>query len=370
MKILWLTWKDYTHPEAGGAEVVLRELSQRLVADGHEVTFLTVRHPGAAAREVLDGIQIIRVGTNRYLHSIQALVHYLRRLRNQFDVIIEVVNTAPYFGTLFKGRAKAFAFYHQLARDIWFYETKRPLSHFGYYVMEPLATWLSSQSRVPLITVSESTRQDLARFGWRKNPAHIISEGIEIEPLANLHDTHKFSRPTMLSLGAMRGMKRTLDQVKAFELAKQHIPQLQLKMAGSSQGEYGQKVLQAIASSPYAADINYLGRVSLNDKIQLMRRAHIICVTSIKEGWGLIVTEAASQGTPAVVYDVDGLRDSVRHNHTGLVTPQHPKALAQAIVQLFGDQDRYESLRRQAWQWSKSITFDQAYKDFRKAAMA
>ncbi len=50
MNILWLTWKDYTHPLAGGAEVVLRELSRRLVADGHKVTFLTARHAGSAQR--------------------------------------------------------------------------------------------------------------------------------------------------------------------------------------------------------------------------------------------------------------------------------------------------------------------------------
>jgi hypothetical protein len=40
MKILWFTWKDNNHPDAGGAEVVLNELSKRLVAEGHAVTWL------------------------------------------------------------------------------------------------------------------------------------------------------------------------------------------------------------------------------------------------------------------------------------------------------------------------------------------
>lgn len=133
MKILWLTWKDYTHPQAGGAEVVLRELAQRQVADGHSVTFLTVQHAGSTIRETIDGIEIIRVGTNRYLHSFQALAHYVLKLRNKYDIIIEVVNTAPYFALLFGGRAKRYALYHQLARDVWFFEAKPPISHLGYY---------------------------------------------------------------------------------------------------------------------------------------------------------------------------------------------------------------------------------------------
>src|SRR5258708_7570384 len=136
MNILWFTWKDRQHPGWGGAEVVLWELSRRLVADGHQVTLLTCGYPGAPAREFVDGITIIRVGNNRFIHPWQALAYYLRRLRNKYDVVIEVVNTAAYFGVFFGHRAKRFVFYHQLAREIWFHETPAPVSQFGYYLYE------------------------------------------------------------------------------------------------------------------------------------------------------------------------------------------------------------------------------------------
>ena len=365
MNILWLAWKDYTHPQRGGAEVVLRELLQRQVREGHRVTLLTARHKGAAAHEIMDGIDIIRVGSNRYLHPAQALAYYMRHLRGRFDMIIETVNTAPYFSLLFRGRAKGYALYHQLARQVWFHETKSPLSQLGYYVIEPATTWLLGRSRTPLITVSESTKQDLARFGWKRDGIHIISEGIEMEPVADLAQVTKFDRPTMLSFGALRGMKRTLDQVQAFEFAKRRLPELQLKIAGDASDPYGQRVLDYIRQSQHAADIEYLGRVSLEDKIDLMRRSHVLAVTSIKEGWGLVVTEAASQGTPAVVYDADGLRDSVKNGVTGLVTTPSPAALAIAIIKLLENQELYDSMQSQAWQWSKQLTFDQSYQDFK-----
>src|ERR1700721_2335703 len=123
MRILWLTWKDHLHPDSGGAEVVLYELSKRLVRDGHEVTWLTCGYSQAKAKEKLDGISIIRIGTNRYLHSFQALIYYMRHMRDKYDIVIEVVNTAPYFSVFFGRRSKRFLFYHQLAREIWFYET-------------------------------------------------------------------------------------------------------------------------------------------------------------------------------------------------------------------------------------------------------
>jgi glycosyltransferase involved in cell wall biosynthesis len=92
-------------------------------------------------------------------------------------------------------------------------------------------------------------------------------------------------------------------------------------------------------------------------------------VTSVKEGWGLVVTEANSQGTPAVVYNVDGLRDSVKDGNTGIIAKENtPEGLAKALVSLLGDSPtRYSQIREAAWEWSKTITFNQAYKDFMKA---
>ena len=141
---------------------------------------------------------------------------------------------------------------------------------------------------------------------------------------------------------------------------------MQLQLAGDDSGSYAESVLAYIAKSPHAADIKCLGRVSNEQKIELMRRSHVITVTSVKEGWGLIVTEAASQGTPAVVYDADGLRDSVKQGQTGTITVPNPPALAGGIVAMFKDKARYETIRVEAWRWSTTMTFDHCYEDFIK----
>ncbi|HEX6258343.1 MAG TPA: glycosyltransferase family 4 protein [Candidatus Saccharimonadales bacterium] len=364
MNILWFSWKDISHPQAGGAEIILHELSKRLVTDGHSVTILTARYQGSEMHDTIDGIKIIRVGNNRYAHSAAALWYYLRNLRNRFDVVVEAVNTAPYFSCFFKGKAKSILFYHQLAREIWFHEAPAPLSHLGYYVLEPIATFLMGKARATTVTISNSTKQDLLRFGFKPERIAIISEGIEIAPIKKLSDIQKYSQPTMLSLGSVRAMKQTQDQVEAFALAKQKVPELRLIVAGDHSGAYGQQVLDQIEKSRFKDHITVLGRVSLEKKIELMQKSHFIAVTSIKEGWGLIVTEAASQGTPAVVYDVDGLRDSVKNGVTGIVTRPTPKTLADGVVALLADKQKYQEVQENAWRWSKEITFAKSYKDF------
>ncbi len=90
-------------------------------------------------------------------------------------------------------------------------------------------------------------------------------------------------------------------------------------------------------------------------------------VTSVKEGWGLVVTEAASQGAPAVVYNVDGLRDSVRHGETGLIAKHRsPESLAIRISQLLIYKVKYRKLQKAGWEWSKKISFEQSYVDFKQ----
>lgn len=367
MNILWLSWKDRGHPEWGGAEVIAHELRSRLYRDGHDVTLLTSGYKGAPMREIVQGISVVRVGMTRYTHPFRAIAHYVSRMRNAFDLVIEEVNATPYFSVFFGKRARRFLFYHHLEREVWLHEAKPPLNYLGYYVLEPVWTRLLGRAKVPLITISESTKQEMARYGFAPERTHIISEGIELQPLESLDAPQKFAQPTMLSLGGVRAMKRTIDQVKAFELAKQHVPNLQLKIAGGAESEYGKNVLHYISQSEFADDIEYLGRVSNEQKAKLMSQCHFIAVTSVKEGWGLIVTEAASQGTPAVVYDVPGLRDSVRHEQTGIVTAERPSALANGIAQILKNQTKYSNMRKAAWEWSKRINFDQSFIDLKRA---
>lgn len=365
MSILWLTWKDIRHPEAGGAEVVAYELTTRLLRAGHSVTMLTCGYNGASNTDWPEGLRIIRVGNSRYAHPFQALAYYARHLRGTFDILIEEVNgAAPYFSVLLERKAKKFLLYHQLGRKNWLYEVPQPLGYMGYWLLAPLATRLAGLSRAPVITVSNSTREVLDHHGLPARRTSIISEGLANEPIADLKSVSKFKTPTVLSFGAMRAMKRTLDHVKGFEVAKKHLPELRMKIAGSSKSAYGQRVLSYISQSPFASDIEYLGRISDDEKMQLMQRAHIILQTAVEEGWGLTITEAASQGTPAVAYNVDGLRDSIRHEKTGILTEPNVQALGEGIAKILSDRRAYNRQRRAAWEWSKQITFDQSFKDF------
>lgn len=359
-KILWLTWKDKKNPASGGAEVVNQEIGRRLAKDGYRVIFIVAGFSGGRRKEVIDGCQVIRVGS-RFSVYFEVYKYYQKHLCGWADLVIEEINTFPFLSQFYVKEKKILIFY-QLCREIWFYQMSFPLSLVGY-LLEPLYLWLLRKNKV--ITISKSTKNDLVKFGFKKRNIKIITPGVEIIPVSNLEKIKKFKNFTLLSLGAIRKMKRPDHQLQAFELAKRKIPELKLKIAGFGQGRYYQQIMKLISDSPYKKDIEYLGKVSRDDKIELLQKSHLILVTSVKEGWGLIVTEANSQGTPALVYNVDGLRDSVKDNQTGLIIKKNtPKHLAKKIVELVEDKEKYARLQRAGWRWSQKFNFDNCYQQF------
>ena len=295
------------------------------------------------------------------------------------DLVIDEVNTVPFFAKFYVrspspyqgegwGEVKNILFVHQLCRQIWFYEMFFPLNLLGY-ILEPIYLWLLRDRKV--ITVSQSTKNDLLKYGFKEENIKIISEGIEIEPLPEVEsrkykvESLKYEEPTILSLGAIRSMKRIDHIIKAFELAKEKMGDLRLVIVGSVEGEYGKKVLKMIKENKYQDSIEYLGKISKEKKIEILQKAHLLAVTSVKEGWGLVITEANSQGTPAVVYNMDGLRDAVKNDETGIICQKNtPENLAENMTKLLGDKAKYEKLSINAWEWSKGINFEKSYEDF------
>jgi glycosyltransferase involved in cell wall biosynthesis len=101
--------------------------------------------------------------------------------------------------------------------------------------------------------------------------------------------------------------------------------------------------------------------------VTLLASAALFLMASVREGWGLVVTEANSVGTPAIVYDRPGLRDSTLHEQTGLLTDPSPQALAAGIRRALMDTTLYHSLSAGAAAWSAEFTWSRSNEQFEHA---
>lgn len=361
MKILWFTWRDKKNPLAGGAEIVNEEMAKRLVKDGHEVVFLVGGFKNCLREEIIDGYKVIKLG-NRWNVYLKAFFYYKKYLKGWADLVIDEINTVPFF-CKFYVKEKNILFIHQLCREIWFYQMFFPLNLIGY-LLEPLYLRLLNNKNV--ITISSSTKDDLLKYEFKKDKIFIFPIGLELNSIKKeeFYSQIKEKKPTILYLGAIRDMKRPDHVLKAFEIAKEKIKDLQLFIIGSGDTRYAKNFFNKINNSKYKNDITYFGRVNNDKKLEIIKKSHLICVASVKEGWGIIVTEANSCGTSAIVYNVDGLRDACKDKITGIICPKNPNAMAESILEMINNEYLYKKYRQNAWEDSFNYNYDNSYKIF------
>ncbi len=137
----------------------------------------------------------------------------------------------------------------------------------------------------------------------------------------------------ILVLGRLTPSKRIEESIKASVVLRELGWTGTVLIAGDGGSEY-REALQRLATHLHAP-VKFLGKVSSKARRSLLMDCSVLWMTSAREGWGLVVTEAACHGTPSIVYDVAGLRDSVIDGVTGYVTSPTPRDLADATFRLF-----------------------------------
>ncbi len=318
---------------------------------GHTVEWFSASFPGAAAVEELDGIRIVRAGRQWTVHW-HAFKRYRRSLRGRFDAVIDEVNTMPFFTPFWAG-IPAFMLIFQLARGVWWYESPFPVSAVGFAI-EPI--YLRGYRHTPAFTISRSTEQDLRALGF-KGPITLIPIGIEKVAFPS---RPKAETPTFLYVGRLAPSKRIGHMLQALAQFRQATGTGTLWLVGSGPDGYQRSLAKLARDLRVERNVVFLGRVSSQEKHRLMAEAHALLMTSVREGWGLVVTEANACGTPAIVYDVPGLRDSVRDDLTGLVVPPRPKSLSDAMIRMTTEQGLCARLSTEGRRWSATFSFDEA----------
>jgi glycosyltransferase involved in cell wall biosynthesis len=320
VRVLVFNWKDLAHPLAGGAEVVTEEVARVLVRRGHSVTLFAAAVTGRPERETIEGVEIARRGGRLGVYR-AARGFWSSEGRGRYDVVVDEINTRPFLTPRFVRDTPIVALVHQLAREIWFYETPFPVSVVGRYVLEP--RWLRAYRDVPALTVSQSSADSLARHhGWRD--VTVIPEGLTPHPVP---EAPKEPDPTVVFLGRLVAMKQPEAALEGFAVLSRQIPTARLWMIGD-----GPLLERLRKHAPEA--VSFLGRIERAELRERLARAHVLVATSVREGWGLNVSEAAACGTPAIGYAVPGLVDSLTASGGATVAPS-PEALGDALVDFF-----------------------------------
>ncbi len=342
----------------GGGERWYRNLAERLAADGHEVVYLTLRQWPRGSRAEIEGTRVLAVGPRLALYTgsgrrriVPPLVFgagvlwHLARHGRRYDT----VHTAsfPYFSLIAAallrplGRYRLVVDWHEVwTRRYW----REYLGRIGGYIGWAVQRWCV---RIPQTAFCFSRLQArrLRAEGYRGEVTVLEGEyGGALEP-----DPHFEAEPVVVFAGRFIPEKRVATIVPAVARAQASVPLLRGELYGD--GPERERVVKAIAEAGLDGTMRVPGFVDTGEVQRALARALCMILPSKREGYGLVVVEAASYGTPSIVVaDPDNAAvELVEDGVNGFVSrTAEPHDLANAIVRVHEGGD---ALRRSTADW-------------------
>ncbi len=352
MNILILNWRDIKNPRAGGAELLTQEVAKRWVALGHMVTLFSERFEGATSEEIIDGVTVVRRGRWWSVHF-WAMIYYFFRFRKYTDIIVDEVHWYPFFSVLYAPQ-KTILLVCEVANRLFFRLFPYPVAILARLV-EKIYVFL--YHRMAVLAISDSTRRALLDEGFVRQHITVIPMGLSLP--GTVKRFQKTSNLTIIVVGRLHVLKGVADAISAFIKIHHHIPLSRLWIVGGDSEGYQGELKRQVDRFGISRNVTFFGRVSEEKKFELLSRAHILLMPSVHEGWGLVVTEAASQGTPAVGYRTAGVQDVIVDGETGaLVASGDSDALATETLKLWGDQPRYHRYQKAGKKRAHSMHWD------------
>jgi len=140
--------------------------------------------------------------------------------------------------------------------------------------------------------------------------------------------------PVVVAVGRLVPVKRFEALMDALAKVKIEHPELRAVIVGEG---YERKSLEARRSELGAESwIDMPGKLTDDQLVDVYRSAWVLVSSSLREGWGMTITEAGACGTPAVATRIAGHLDAVDDGRSGMLV-EDPAALAAAVASVVHD---------------------------------
>jgi glycosyltransferase involved in cell wall biosynthesis len=331
----------------GGAERWYRNLGERLAHEGHEVVYLTLRQWERGERGEVPGVDVVAVGPRMGLYAeggrrrilpplvfgLGVLWHLLRR-GSRYDVVH--TSSFPYFSLLAAAAVRPLRRFRLVVDwvEVWSREYwNEYLGRLGGRVGDAVQTLCI---RIPQRAFCYSRLHQRRLVDRRVNGEPTVLDGLYAGPLEAGDPVP--AEPVVVVAARHIPEKRVPAVLPALVLARERIPELRGEIYGD--GPDRDEVLRLRSELGLDGALDVHGFVSTERVDAALSRALCMVLPSRREGYGMVVVEAAALGTPSVVVaDPDNAAtDLISPGENGYVAPSAaPADLAAAIERVHAE---------------------------------
>lgn len=343
----------YDHPDnpwlGGGAALRAKATVPFFLEQGDSIQFVSGGFPGC---EKIDGEKVRysftphggRYVLSRLLFSIKAgsLVRRLKKTRS-FDILVEDMSIFNIlFPSLFWKGPMVSLVHNYLGKQCF-----KKLGPLGIIPFLMERHYL--KHRKNFIAVSESLKNHILALNPSANVA-VVYNGID--EVAFDHPVRENAKKIGF-IGRIEINQKGLDiLVDALKILKEKGVEFSALMIGGGKDEL--KVHQMIKDSHLESCVELTGRLE-SSRFERLSECAVVCMPSRFEGWGIAAIEAAAEGIPVVASNIEGLNEAVVDGRTGVLVENTPSSLAEGILALMQDENRWKNLSVEAREHAKKF---------------
>ncbi|QGK72045.1 glycosyltransferase [Allosaccharopolyspora coralli] len=323
--MLLLNWRDTGHPAGGGSERYVEQMAHGLARRGYRVDIQCAAYPHAGVGEWRDGVRYRRRGStfSVYAHAL------LASARTRADVVIDVQNGMPFLSKLV-ARCPVVVLVHHVHREQWASALGSVFGRVGWWIESWLAPKVYRKCRY--VTVSEVTRSELAELGVDPARVEVVPNGLDPVPA---HSGRRAPEPTLAVVSRLVPHKRVEHAIDVLALLGQRWPTLRLDVVG--QGPWENELREYARTRGVERRVTFHGWVEEHTKHEILARSWLHLCPSVKEGWGIVIMEAAAHGVPSLAYrSAGGVTESIVEDRTGLLADDFDE-FADGVERLLAD---------------------------------
>jgi glycosyltransferase involved in cell wall biosynthesis len=327
-RVAILAWRDIDDAEAGGSEVHAHEVASRWAAAGIDVVLRTSAVAGRATVVERAGYRAVR-RSGRYAVFLKGPMELTSGRLGPLDGLIEIWNGMPFLSPVWS-RVPTVVWLHHVHAEMWTMALPSPLAESGNLLESRLAPPCYRRSRI--VTLSESSRREIVELpGVRENRVSVVPPGVDrcFSPGGRRSD-----HPLVVAVGRLVPVKNFLRLIEILARVRARIPNLEAVIVGEGSER---SALEARRKELGAESYVHLpGRVESEELVGLYRRAWVVASTSIREGWGMTISEAGACQTPAIATRIPGHLDAIDHGISGILVDEDGD-FEQQLATLLGD---------------------------------
>lgn len=346
-----LAWRDLDDDEAGGSEVHAHNIAAIWAQSGLDVTMRTSASVGRPAEDVRDGYKVSR-RAGRYGVFIRTPLAEIAGRLGPSDALVEIWNGMPFLSPLwFRGPRSIWL--HHVHGPMWEMSLPKPLAVFGNTLESKIAPKIYRNQ--PIVTLSESSRDEIIEdLGIPSKNVSVVMPGVDpyFTPGGSKSPT-----PLAVAVGRLVPVKDFHRLIGIVARVHEVVPDLELVIVG--EGYERDDLTRLIRDLGAEGYIRLAGRVPDEELRELYRRSWMAVSASVREGWGMTLTEAAACGTPSVATDIAGHSDAVSAQRSGLLR-RSDDDLVDAMVSVATDPELRSKLNTGALERAGELTWERA----------